>query len=285
MSTDHRSGVQSVSRAIALLRAVASSPTAEASVPALARACGLNRATAWRILKTLESESMVAADPSGGYVIGLGVLGLAAGAGHAALMLAAHPELTWASRRSGETAALAVPDDDGLTYIDEVIPPAVLVASWLGRTVPLHATSTGKALLAFLPPTRAAALVAAGLTSHTRTTITDLDALAEDLRRTRERGYAVCDGELESTLLGVSAPVRDPVGTPVAIISLWGPAGRVSPEDFDRHGATAVRAADRVAAAIAGAAAGTDDPRPGPDGVTASATPRRGTRRGAARSG
>jgi DNA-binding IclR family transcriptional regulator len=255
MSTETRSGVQSVNRAIALLRAVASTPAGQASVPALARACGLNRATAWRILKTLEGESMVALDPAGGYVIGLGVLGLAAGAGHSALMIAAHPELAWASRRSGETAALAVPGSDGLTYIDEVIPPAVVVASWLGRTVPMHATSTGKALLAFLPESQAAALAAAGLPRHTPTTITDSGALLDDLRHTRERGFAVCDGELESTLLGVSAPVLDPAGRPVAIISLWGPAGRVCADDFDRHGATAVQAARRVAAVIAGAGA------------------------------
>ena len=153
--------------------------------------------------------------------------------------------------------------------IAEVMPQAGKVASWLGRTVQLHATSTGKALLAFLQPTQAAGLVAAGLPSYIRTIVADFDALAEDLRRTRERGYAVCDGELESTLLGVSAPVRDPAGTPVAIISLWGPAGRVSPQDFDRHGATAVHAADRVAAAIAGAAAGPVDLQARADGVSA----------------
>ena len=56
---------------------------------------------------------------------------------------------------------------DGLTYVDEVTPTAVVTASWLGRSVPLHATSTGKALLAFLPPSRCGECCAGPLPAFT----------------------------------------------------------------------------------------------------------------------
>ena len=145
--------IQSVDRAVDLLLALAAAAPAEATAPALARACGLNRATAWRLLKTLQARGLVALDEATGrYSIGLTAVELGNAAGPDALIAAAHPVLERTCAQTGETASLAVPGMDGLTYVDEVTPTAVVTASWLGRSVPLHATSTGKALLAFLPP-------------------------------------------------------------------------------------------------------------------------------------
>ncbi|MGH9270545.1 MAG: helix-turn-helix domain-containing protein, partial [Ilumatobacteraceae bacterium] len=65
--------VQSVDRAVALLRAVAAASQPEATVAAVAAECGLNRATAWRILTTLEAGAMVTCDRrTGQWAIGLG---------------------------------------------------------------------------------------------------------------------------------------------------------------------------------------------------------------------
>jgi DNA-binding IclR family transcriptional regulator len=110
-----------------------------------------------------------------------------------------------------------------LTYVDEVRPTAVLTASWLGRTVPLHATSTGKALLAFLPAAEVSRVLAEELPAFTDATITTPEALAAELAATRARGYGTCAGELESSLYGVSAPVLDRSGRPLAVLSIWGP--------------------------------------------------------------
>ena len=82
--------VQSVDRAVALLRAVAAASGPSATVTALAESCGLNRATAWRILMTLEAQGMVVGDrESGRYSIGFGVIELAASAGVDAVVQAA----------------------------------------------------------------------------------------------------------------------------------------------------------------------------------------------------
>jgi DNA-binding IclR family transcriptional regulator len=152
-----------------------------------------------------------------------------------------------------------MPGVGGLTYVDEVTPTAVLTASWLGRTVPLHATSTGKALLAFLPPAEVRRVLAEGLPAFTDTTITSPDALVAELDATRERGYGTCAGELESSLYGVSAPVLGPTGRPLAVLSIWGPGDRVSKQTFAQLGAVVLEAARLVRCAPSG---GPGDDRP-----------------------
>jgi DNA-binding IclR family transcriptional regulator len=185
-------------------------------------------------------------EDTGRYTIGLTAVELGNAAGPDALVAAARPVLESTSRETGETAALAVPGVGGLTYVDEVTPTAVLTASWLGRSVPVHATSTGKALLAFLPEEQVRRVLGGVLTAFTPTTITDPDALAAELAATRARGYGTCAGELESSLYGVSAPVLDRNGRPLAVLSIWGPKDRVHEALFEELGAVVVRAARRV---------------------------------------
>lgn len=242
--------IQSVDRAIDLLLAVAAAEPAAAGVPALARACGLNRATAWRLLKTLQARGMVTVEETTGrYSLGLTALELGGAAGPDALIAAAHPVLERTCKQTGETASLAMPGMGGLTYVDEVTPTAVLTASWLGRSVPLHATSTGKALLAFLPVEQVRRVLAESLPAFTDTTITTADELADELTATRTRGYGTCAGELESSLYGVSAPVLDRTGRPLAVLSIWGPKDRVPERMFAELGAIVVQAARQVGSA------------------------------------
>jgi DNA-binding IclR family transcriptional regulator len=238
--------IQSVDRAIDLLLAVAAAGPADAGVPALAKACGLNRATAWRLLKTLQARRMVTVDESGRYALGVTAVELGGAAGPDAMIAAAHPVLERMCAQTGETASLAMPVVGGLTYVDEVTPAAVLTASWLGRTVPLHATSTGKALLAFLPAGELRRVLPAALHGFTDTTITAAMALDAELVATRARGYGTCAGELESALYGVSAPVLDRTGRPLAVLSIWGPKDRVPEQRFAELGPIAVAAAREV---------------------------------------
>jgi len=244
-----RSGrVQSVERAVALLRAVAAASGAGRTVTELAADCGLNRATAWRILMTLESHGLVTADrQTGRYRIGFGIVELAGSAGVDALVHAAHPVLEQLCLQTGETAALAVVRSGDLTYVDEVGPVAVVAATWRGRFLPLHATSTGKVLLAFSDPADATRLTGPKLARYTPTTITSQAKLRAELERTREQGFGVCRGEYESSAWGVSAPVLDSLGRPLAVLSIWGPANRVPETRFDALGELACDAARGIA--------------------------------------
>ena len=160
MPSDRTGRVQSVDRAAALLRAVAAAAPQGTTVAALATEVGLNRATAWRLLATLEVNGLVERDAvTGAYLIGPEVATLATVAGIDGLVRRAHPVLAALCRRTGETADLAMLRLTGLTYVDEVAPPSVMAANWLGRNVPMHATSSGKAWLAWLPAAEISGLV------------------------------------------------------------------------------------------------------------------------------
>ncbi len=242
--------VQSLERAIVLLQATADSAPDGETAAGLAARCGLNRATAWRLLSTLEQYGLVERSPvTNRYTIGFTVARMASAAGFDGLIRRAHGTLRRVSEQTGETANLAVVQQLGLTYVDEVTPPVVLAAQWLGRHVPLHATSTGKALLAWLPEEEAKSLLSGPLEAYTDTTITDWTRLRADLEQTRERGYSVCVGEMERNLYGVSAPVPGGRGRPFAVVSIWGPQDRVPESRFPALGPLVRAAADEISQA------------------------------------
>jgi DNA-binding IclR family transcriptional regulator len=239
-------GVQSVQRAAALLEAIASGPEPRTAAELAAR-CGLNRSTAWRILATLEDLGLVDRDPqTQRYAIGPAVARLAT-AGGDSLLLLARPHLEELSRSTGETVSLAVPRRLQLVYVDQVQAPHVMAADWLGRAVPLHATSTGKALLAFLPANELEAALTRSLQRFTGRTITDPAELSEELDRTRRRGYAVSRGELETALWGASAPVRDREQRAIAVVSVWGAESRLKAKGrLDELGRAAAATAEAI---------------------------------------
>ncbi|MFC7339921.1 IclR family transcriptional regulator [Saccharopolyspora griseoalba] len=242
--------VQSLDRAVALLNAVSANAPEGRSAAELAVECGLNRATAWRLLATLEHHALVERDPvTNRYSIGFAISRMAATAGVDGLVRRAHDVLERLSRESGETANLAVVQRLGLTYVDEVAPPVVLSARWLGKQVPIHATSAGKAFLAWLPDDEVEAILGSPLAEFTETTRTDRDALLTELTDIRERGYSVSVGELENEVYGIAAPVLDARQRPFAIVSIWGPRDRVPESRFPELGTLARRGAEAIAAA------------------------------------
>ena len=95
-----------------------------------------------------------------------------------------------------------------------------------------------------------------GVTLEERLAALEERLAAAELAATRARGYGVCAGELESSLFGVSAPVLDRTGRPLAVLSIWGPKDRVHEDLFPQLGAIAVRAAAEVATARSAAIGG-----------------------------
>jgi DNA-binding IclR family transcriptional regulator len=247
------SRVQSVDRALRLLELVAATAPRGETVTTLAARCDINRATAWRLLGTLEARGLVERDPATNrYRIGLGMIRMSASAGYDGLVRRTRHILERVCTETGETADLAVAGQHGVTYVGEVAPPSVMAINWVAREVPLHATSTGKAFMAWLPPEEARGLLDLPLTRYTDTTITDTEELIPHLADIRAQGYAVCAGELEPTLYGVSAPVLNVDGRPLGVFSIWGPVSRVPASRFDDLGPIAIAAAQEVREALLG---------------------------------
>lgn len=226
--------VQSIDRAVHLLRAVAAAGGGAGSgTVALGEACGINRATAWRILSTLESHGLVTCDrPDYHWTIGAGLADIVRSSGLDTTLRDTHDVLEKLALQTGETASLAVLRQGILVYVDEVAPASVVAANWFGRAMSLHATSTGKVLLAWSSESERAGLLPRRLVGFTPSTITDRATLREELAQTRRQGYAVCRGEFDESAWGVSAPVLDGGGRLLAVLSIWGPRDRVPESRF-----------------------------------------------------
>jgi DNA-binding IclR family transcriptional regulator len=241
--------VQSVQRAACLLRAIAESAE-PLTATELAERCSLNRSTAWRILATLEEEGLAHREPATNrYAIGYQITRLA-GAGDQSLVRLARPHLAELSRRTGETVSLGVPRQLRLVYVAQVQPAHVMAADWLGRAVPLHATSTGKALLAWLTGDELDSVLSQPLERFTESTITDPALLRKELARVRRRGYATSRGELEGALWGASAAVLDARERPVAVVSVWGAERRMRDHGLAQLGQATAAAAAALAAVV-----------------------------------
>jgi DNA-binding IclR family transcriptional regulator len=112
-------------------------------------------------------------------------------------------------------------------------PRPVMHVGWIGRRLPIHATASGKALLAHAGGALVTALLARGLERFTPETITASDALRAELELVRARGYATVWAELEPDLAAVAAPVRDHRGVVVAAIAIGGPVSRCPRPQLD----------------------------------------------------
>jgi DNA-binding IclR family transcriptional regulator len=242
--------IQAVDRAIALLKSVAASATPP-TVLELARECKINRSTAWRLLRTLEHHGLVDRDPiTQRYTVGYGAISVAAAVTDDTLVRRVRPLLTRLASATGESVTLAVAKRFNLVYVDQVDPPNVMVPNWLDKPLPLHATSGGKAFLAWLGPDERDAILPEELTRYTPHTITDRAKLERELAEARRVGYALCAREYEEFSSGASAVVLNTHQYPIAVINVWGPAPRNPVKRLHEIGRAAVATAGEVRALL-----------------------------------
>jgi DNA-binding IclR family transcriptional regulator len=235
--------VQSVDRAVAILEILARD--GEAGVTEVARELGVHKSTASRLLAALDRRELVAQDTARGkFRLGVGIVRLAGAAGRRLdVVQESRPVCRALAREVGETVNLAILSGRDALYLDQVAGPAALSPhNWAGQRIPLHATSDGKVLLAYLPAAEIADCLAPPLRRFTAHTFTDLAGFPRLLGEVRRRGYATAVDELEDGLTAVAAPVRNAEGNVVASISASGPSFRI-PADRIPAMADAVRRA------------------------------------------
>jgi DNA-binding IclR family transcriptional regulator len=223
--------VESVRRAIAILHSF-SLEKPELGVTELSRDLEVHKSTVSRLLATLEIEGLVDRNPvTGRYRLGVGLIELAGFVTvHTDLQKAARPFLSELAELTKETVNLAVLNRNGVINIELVLSPNRRVSNigWVGRRTPLHASSTGKVLMAYLPEARLSQLLREPLVAYTEHTVTDLDELGKELALVRQRGFAIGLEELEIGLNAVAAPIRDHTGKVIAAVSTAGPSYRLS---------------------------------------------------------
>ena len=220
--------IQSVDRAVTILEILARDGAA--GVTEVARELGVHKSTASRLLAALDRRELVSQDSARGrFRLGVGLVRLAAAAGvRLDLVQQSRPVGQALAREVGETVNVAVLSGGEALYLDQVAGPAALSPhNWAGQRIPLHATSDGKVLLAYLTESELAGWLTTPPLRFTEHTITDPGELRRALEQVRERGYAITVGELEAGLTAVAAPVRNASGDVVASVSASGPSFRI----------------------------------------------------------
>lgn len=241
-------GLQSVDRALQVLEML--SAWGEGGVSELATQLGVHKSTAFRLLGALEARDLVEqTEDRGKYRLGFGLVRLASAVKtRLDLTQQSRPVTEALAADLGETVNLAVLREHYVVNVDQALGGSALaVHNWVGELTPLHATSSGKVLLAALDPAQRAALFSAsGLAPYTDRTLTDATALERELAEVGERGYATTFGELEDGLNAVAVPVRGAGGTVVAALSASGPAFRFTADRITEVTPRMLAAADEL---------------------------------------
>jgi DNA-binding IclR family transcriptional regulator len=222
--------VQALDRAFAVLDLLAESDT-PLGLAQVALSLQLHKSTAHRFLMVLERHRMVERTPGGKFRLGLRLFDF----GNRAieqydLRERAQPHLRRLVAETEETAHLCILEGAHVIYIDKIEPTrSVRMITRVGASNPVHCTSVGKAILAFLPEERVnEVLRRTRFERFTQRTISTAEALRVEIEKTRRRGYAVDDEELEEGLRCIAVPVLDAQRLPVAAVSVSGPSFRVT---------------------------------------------------------
>jgi DNA-binding IclR family transcriptional regulator len=218
-------------------------------VSAISRELGFSKAVVHRILQSLAARDFVTQDAArrryklGPAAVALGLRALR----ESDLRRAARPELEALRAGTRETSTLSELVGDRRVYVSQLLSPQeVHMSVELGTLYPLHAGSSGKAILAFLSPADQERVVARPLERRTDNTITQLPILLDELAIIAHLGYAVSRGERLPDAASVAAPVFDVDGQVIGSISVCGPVRRFTEELTVQFGALVCEAALRV---------------------------------------
>ncbi len=171
----------------------------------IARTLGMPRSSAHRILAPLVRRGLAERDDEGRYRAGFALLALGLGlASREPLAIAARPVLEAAAEELGETFFLVVARAGRLTVLEKAEGSGFLrAAPRLGATVPVHATAAGKLYLAHAPEL----VTLDDMPRYTPATPRSRKALADEVARARDAGYATNIEAWQPGLAVVAAPV------------------------------------------------------------------------------
>ena len=205
----------------------------ELGVTEIAKSLGLQKSTVHNILSTFETMGYVTQNSSNGkYALGARLLRFSYiinnQMGYQKFFL---PYMEMIAEKVHETVFLAIPHENEVLYLESRQPHDTMAERRiLGERAPMYCTGLGKALLAFMPEEEQEKHIPDTFVRFTENTLTSKEALLEDLRHIRERGYSIDNMEHEYGVVCVAIPVFGHDGLPVAAISISGPSPRLQKE-------------------------------------------------------
>jgi DNA-binding IclR family transcriptional regulator len=243
-----------VSKAVSLLEMLGSG-VPEIALSELARGAGFDKATTRRLLVSLIEHGLVEQDESSRlYRLGAGIARLA-------LMREAQfpflrtgaPAIERLAAQTEETVHLSEYSRRGLISVHVVeSTKANRVSVPLGEVLPLHATASGIAFLAFADDGVREAALAGPFPAFTPFTVSDRATLAANAAAARARGYSVGSQGFEEGVESVAAPIMGASGFAIGTVAIAAPRARIRQGDIERYGLAAVEAARDIGDRLAG---------------------------------
>ena len=238
-------------KGMSVLKAFDTSST-HLTLPQIARATGLDRASARRLVLTLvhlgyvkQEERVFSLTPR--------ILVLASGFLQARQFgKTIEPVLRSFSQQISDAISMAMIDGHQAVYVAHAGADTkpVSIGFTVGSRAPLLHTAIGRALVAACSPEQARELIAnAPLERFTESTVLDRDAIAADVALTAKRGFAFVDGEFEAGVAAIATPVRSESGE-TASLGISGNSNRLRDEDYQNRVVDTLRECSKAVAAL-----------------------------------
>lgn len=245
--------IRSIARGLAVLSAFSERDRA-LSLAEISSKVGLNKATTYRVLVTLEVLGYVYLDRhTKKYRPTLRILelGFAATDSIALLRGVALPHMKAMSQKHNESVSLATLIGDEILYLERIETTQLLnVTLTVGSRLPAYCTSMGKLLLAYQPKDRLEELLQSiDFLPRGPNTLLSREALRRQLETIRQKGYSINDQELAVGVRSVAAPIRSRSGEVIAALNMAVPSARVPLEELASQLASDVIASARAISA------------------------------------
>ena len=251
-----RSGVQSIDRAVAILRCF-DSRHPNLGITEIAQLTGLSTSTAHRLLMSMASNRLVRQTADRRYSLGPLLAQLARnGAMATTFRDIARPFMTRLRDEVDETVGLHTLLSSGeRAVVDQVESHQELRRRYtdIGVPVPLHLGAPGRAILSMLPWERQVQCLAQPIVRVTSAQITDPERLRAELALTRERGWADSNAERTIGIRAIASPIFDHTGTVMGAIGLSVPTVRMTEQRAQQLGLLTKEIALEVSEALGAA--------------------------------
>lgn len=243
-------GVAATRSVVTALRALEELSRGPLGVSDLSRVLGVPKTTAHRSLKTLAQAGWVrpsAIDKAKWVLTGRSLTIGLAGSVEGNLRELARAELTRLRDATGETVHLVIPDSRDLVVVARVDGTNSLRTFLpLGTHAPLHATASGRAILAAMTDAEVAEVLEAGLDQYTASTLHERAEILREIEQTRKRGYAINAAEWRSDIAAIGVPIVSRAGVPVAALAISMPLSRYENLDLPDVASAVIDTARRI---------------------------------------
>lgn len=245
--------IQSVAKAMQLLDLLAEAQQ-PMSLAEISQKTGWPKSTVHGLLSTMREYSVIAQDELGRYMLGIRLFEYGSTLSSSWTILdIVRPYIQHISYETGQTVFLSILDRGEVITLDHAESRIGLpVHAEVGCRLPVHCTSQGKLFLAYMTDQERDLLLAkTDLVEYTRHTITNQQALFDELQIIRDQGYALENGEYKTGLRSVAAPVFDPDGRVRYAIGIIGMFRQIEAKQFLQAAEVVRKTACRITESLA----------------------------------